>query len=538
MRRYTVVAWVATVLALLAAPPRSVEARMRADRAAAIINFPYVTVDSRHGVDTAIRLSNADAAAAIDVSCFLINVTPHCFLDPLQGCLVAADCAPGDVCAPAPPQVLQFGMGLTMGQPISWSLSVGLPALPVPGTGAIPPASEDPFLGVLRCVAVGPSGVPVDRNVLQGEATVERYDSAASQLDAATYNGVGLGAIAGAIVDDGQLVLGGPDAEYDGCPNVLILNHFFDFAVDPVTHASQIFTTLALVPCAADLSRSSPDQSQGATIVEYMVFNEFEQRFSTSLPLAVQQVRQLSLIDGNDPTRSIFSAGVGGTLSGQTRMRGIGAGIMGVADESHRDLTDATRAMSAAFNLHATGERLEPDTISLTFGCTDHPMAGCRTAPRNRLRVTDRVRDRRDRVAWQWREGQATTVSDFGDPVHSTAYALCIYAGTSAASVVELRIPPSSAHWTSTSNGVTYKDVSGAADGVWRGALRASDVDRARAALRARGPQVPLPDLSNGLSLPVVVQLQNAETPTCLESLFDSADVVQNDPGTFEARTP
>ncbi|MFN8640745.1 MAG: hypothetical protein U0802_03460 [Candidatus Binatia bacterium] len=29
----------------------------------------------------------------------------------------------------------------------------------------------------------------------------------------------------GAVNDDNVLVLGGPDAEYNGCPNFLILNH-------------------------------------------------------------------------------------------------------------------------------------------------------------------------------------------------------------------------------------------------------------------------------------------------------------------------
>ena len=29
-----------------------------------------------------------------------------------------------------------------------------------------------------------------------------------------------------------ELVLGGDEAEYNGCPNVLILNHFFDFAIN------------------------------------------------------------------------------------------------------------------------------------------------------------------------------------------------------------------------------------------------------------------------------------------------------------------
>ena len=49
-----------------------------------------------------------------------------------------------------------------------------------------------------------------------------------SGIDARGYNAIGIQAITGANDNDTTLILGGEDAEYNGCPSVLILDHFFD----------------------------------------------------------------------------------------------------------------------------------------------------------------------------------------------------------------------------------------------------------------------------------------------------------------------
>jgi len=30
-------------------------------------------------------------------------------------------------------------------------------------------------------------------------------------------------------------------------------------------------------------------------------------------------------------------------------------------------------------------------------------------------------------MSWKWQKGQTTTLADFGDPVHTDEYALCLY---------------------------------------------------------------------------------------------------------------
>jgi hypothetical protein len=190
--------------------------------------------------------------------------------------------------------------------------------------------------------------------VIKGEGTIEV--NAGDFITVGKSNAVGIQAIEGAVNDDNVLVLGGPDAEYNGCPNFLILNHFFDGAEDPVTDdGAQIATILELVPCTTDFLRQIP----GGAVVQYLVYNEFEQRFSTSRPFQCKQFSLISNIDTVQNERSIFSAGVSGTLTGQTRINPIGSGVLAVAHEIHLS------SGLADFNVHFQGDRADPDFIIL-----------------------------------------------------------------------------------------------------------------------------------------------------------------------------
>jgi len=104
------------------------------------------------------------------------------------------------------------------------------------------------------------------------------------------------------------------------------------------------------------------------------VFNEFEQRFSVSSPVRCFFDKNLSRIDTVDPNRSIFSVYVAGTLTGQTRIRGVGTGLMGVLVQAEGFLESAFGPDSneyiipvdtAAVNAHRQGERAAADHITL-----------------------------------------------------------------------------------------------------------------------------------------------------------------------------
>ena len=412
MRQVRWASWmgaVAMTVALGGATPAAAD--VASDRAAAIVVYPWV-VTSEPFVDTVIQLSNTSREGPIDVWCFYENANPHC-TNTGDVCFAAEDCCDGygcGICLPGWSET-DFFLRLTPLQPLAWLASDGLSEFPIDGVdfrgsdgssnagSRVPPVPEDPFIGELKCIAISPEGVPIDANVLKGEATLEQFlpfrGIGASPLDVAKYNAVGIQAIPGAVNDDKVLVLGGDGAEYNGCPNVNILNHFSDFVADPATgeycaptndgsSEGCIETQLVIVPCTQDLLRQIP----GSAVVQYLVFNEFEQRFSTSRTARCQQALPISNIDTTQRLRSIFSAGVLGTVSAQTRFTPIGSGLIGVAIESHdgrevsigdsgewavgaasglmtRTITATVRNDSAAFNLHIQGDRPDSDFITL-----------------------------------------------------------------------------------------------------------------------------------------------------------------------------
>jgi hypothetical protein len=355
----------------------------RSDQAAAILTWPSVIAaeESFLGIgaslDTIIQVSNT-SEEAVWMHCFYENANPHC-TNTGEVCYEASECCDDPMlgcglCAPGWNET-DFRVQLTPRQPLGWLASEGMAGFstfppkafgkfPLDGVSSfgiggssnagsrIPPVAEDPFLGALRCIAVDADGVPAERNVLKGEATLVIQGE--EFLTVGKHNAIGLKALD--VNDDNVLVLGGPEAEYDGCSQVIILDHFFDGADDPVSPGTNpVGTILELVPCSEDYLRQIP----GRAVVQYLVYNEFEQRFSTSRPMECKQFSLISNIDTTQNERSIFSAGVSGTLTGQSRINPIGSGLMAIAHELH------TSSGLAQFNTVSFANRAEPDFIIL-----------------------------------------------------------------------------------------------------------------------------------------------------------------------------
>ena len=395
------------------------------DKPAAILVWPKIVVDtgdqffsSVGDTDTLIQLSSTvptkdptggnkalDLPGMKQAHCFYVDATGHCSNDPETGCLSSDDCDFGQSvgsCDPGWTEV-DFDIRITPEQPLAWLASRGLQngdfPITVAGTcsnnsriactsdercggfkcnlqpsnvgSGIPPTPEDPFVGSLTCIQFDPTVNPATPDVsptansLIGNAAIEVVLDETGGVDVQKYNAIGIqkkcdpsgNCGAGSPID--VLQLGGANAAYQGCPARLVLNHLFDGAEDPI-NGGTVSTDLTLVPCGNDFLRQVPGQATA----QFLVFNEFEQRFSTSANVDCFYESEISNIDTPSNSRSIFHFNVAGTLAGQTIIRGVGTaptgqGLLGVA----RVFSDGING--AAFNLNEKGTSSVADIITI-----------------------------------------------------------------------------------------------------------------------------------------------------------------------------
>lgn len=391
------------VVGLLGAPAGATTV---SDRGAAILVWPKIVVDSEANEDTLMQIGNLSAGtcsggirngeictvqgdcpggsgctgttAVIAAHCFYVNANRHCD-NTGEVCADGTDCDGGQFtgsCVDGWSEV-NFDIFLTPDQPLSWQAGEGLGGSDLPcrnypfnqcsvngnivtnaGT-RIPPAPEDPFIGELKCIQVDSNTrQPAQcdgatcRNDLIGHATLFNLDDGFA--DGAKYNAVGLVALS----NDGDGTLNiGPGAEYDSCPGVLVLNHLFDGANDPINDTLDASTELTLVPCAQDLYTGTITP----VTAQFLVYNEFEQRFSASRQVSCLLDTPISNIDTTQSDRSIFNASVSGTIAGQTRITGVNGGLIGAAVLEF----GSEGSSAAAYNLNQQVDRETVDVIRI-----------------------------------------------------------------------------------------------------------------------------------------------------------------------------
>ncbi len=166
--------------------------------------------------------------------------------------------------------------------------------------------------------------------------------------------------------------------------------------------------------------------------------------------------------------------------------------------------------------------------------CLAEVRPDCRTAEKGSFLLTQEGGDR-DKLIWKWGSGQATSQAEYGDPISSTDYALCLYAGTTAALVAEASVAPDSTSWKALSTkGFKYKDSTASEGGVQTMLLKGSNQDKAKVLVKGKGASLPDPTLPFGL--PLTARLVNDDTGICWESTFETSGVTTNEPDQFKAK--
>ena len=89
---------------------------------------------------------------------------------------------------------------------------------------------------------------------------------------------------------------------------------------------------------------------------------------------------------------------------------------------------------------------------------------------------------------WKWTNGQATSITDFGQPTATTDYALCLYAG--GAPIADAVVESDVQRWRLLSGkGYSYIDASVGQSGIQRILLKGNaTADRSKVFWKGKGP--------------------------------------------------
>jgi hypothetical protein len=172
--------------------------------------------------------------------------------------------------------------------------------------------------------------------------------------------------------------------------------------------------------------------------------------------------------------------------------------------------------------------------------CPATPAAGCKNAQTGKF-TTKLTGDKRNKLVWQWKKGEAIALSEFGDVAGGTNYRMCIYDGISGSpELVADYAVPSGPFWKLQKKGAKYSDKRAAFDGVKKIQLRAGGPNKTKAQFVVQGIFARLPAPASTVAYfeitpTVQVRLQSSDG-LCLGASFPTATKNQGDG--FNAKFP
>lgn len=154
--------------------------------------------------------------------------------------------------------------------------------------------------------------------------------------------------------------------------------------------------------------------------------------------------------------------------------------------------------------------------------CPATPTSGCRTpvaVQKAKLKIKNPIDPTKRQFQWKWIAGVATSVSDFGDPLGGTAYAICIY---DAGSLVRTYTIPAGGTcgtkpcWSANPKGFKWKTT--AVGNLQQLILKAGPDGFSQIQAKGKGSGVNPPGLP--MALPALVQIKHNSSSTCWEASF------------------
>jgi hypothetical protein len=128
------------------------------------------------------------------------------------------------------------------------------------------------------------------------------------------------------------------------------------------------------------------------------------------------------------------------------------------------------------------------------------------------LLLKDKSPDSSDRLIWKWLVGSQTTKGEFGSPLGSESYRLCVY--DAGALTLELSANAGAAFWKDTTPGYLFKNPGTTLDGTQSILLKSGADRKAKVIVKGKGDNLAMPALDL-LTGPLAVQLHQSSGMVC-----------------------
>lgn len=170
--------------------------------------------------------------------------------------------------------------------------------------------------------------------------------------------------------------------------------------------------------------------------------------------------------------------------------------------------------------------------------CAGQPLTGCRAPTKSaaslfQLKVNAAAR--RNTLTWKWNKGAATSLADFGDPLTSTTYGLCVYDESDGNPILLMDVATSpGSGWAQTATGFKYTNKAPTGNQPRQIVLQAGAEGKAKISVSGKGDGLPIPELPLEQAPKVIVQLQNS-AGMCWEAEYSAA--IKSSSAQFKAKS-
>ena len=181
-----------------------------------------------------------------------------------------------------------------------------------------------------------------------------------------------------------------------------------------------------------------------------------------------------------------------------------------------------------------TVSSLSPFGVAVSTGCPSSPANDCQGAASGKASLVLG----NGKLTWKWKSLNPVLTSDFGTPVATTDYELCVYDHSGRALLDARAVGGATCGtgpcWkTSGTTGFKYSSRDGSPAGLTAIQLKAGLAGKAKIATKGKGVDLVLPPLP--LTAPVVVQIRRADTGACWGAVYSTPTT--NSTSLFKAKS-